>query len=271
VDASAGSDFVVYSHIGVSSRSSGEGTATGTLVLRDDLRGPAGLLAAPLIVMVLDSVATATLPLASAVPNHVDVEVFDEARDVSTLSIEGRVRRSGRSQIFYDSRIVDAADAGRLVAYGSVNMAVTGPPVAEYAGHRKPAARQIGPGALTEKFGGRVTGDGGYEIEPLTARTGFGRLHAGVMTVMAEAAATDLLRAAVGARAVRTERLEAQLLNGGRVGPFPVAGEVLAVDGDRATCRVEIVDDGADARLVSLIVGRFRIVGPLEEPCTRRS
>ncbi len=262
MEGSAGSAFVVYSHIGVSSRSAGEGAASGGLALRDDLRSPAGLLAAPLIVMVLDSVASATLSIASAVPTRVDVEVFDEAADVSALRVDGRVRRSGRSQIFYDCRIVDADDPRRLVAYGSVTMAVTGPPVAQYAGHtRDGAGPQLDGRPLTEVFDGRAIEDGRYEIAPLTSRTGFGRLHAEAITVMAEAAATDLLRAKLGPPEVRTERLEAHLL-GGRRGPFPVTAEVLAVDGDRATCRIEIIDNGADSRLVSLVVGRFRVVGP---------
>lgn len=262
VEGPAGQEFVVYSHIGVSSRSSGEGAAQGTLRLRDDLRGPAGPLAAPLIVMVLDSVATATLPLASAIPTRVDIEVFDPAAGVDAVRISGQVRRRGRSQIYYDARIFDAADPGRLVGYGSVNMAVTGPPVSRYIGHQGsgPLRTTADRRPLTEVFEGRRTGQGSYEIAPLTSRTGFGRLHAGVMTVMAESAATDAVAALAGARPVRTERLEAQLLTGGRVGPFSVAAEVLAFDGERATCRVEVVDLGADARLVSLAVGRFRVV-----------
>jgi acyl-coenzyme A thioesterase PaaI-like protein len=275
VQGSAGQAFVVYSHIGVSSRVTGEGAAEGTLRLRDDLRGPAGPLAAPLIVMVLDSAATATLPLASAIPTRVDVEVFGVACGVDTLRLCGWVRRRGRSQIYYDARIEDAAESGRLVGHGSVTMAVTGPPVAEYVGHSargsaEPAVRSGGR-ALTEVFEGRPVGDGRYEVAPLTPRIGFGRLHAGVQTVMAEAAATEAVRSLVDGRPVRTERLEAQLLTGGKVGPFSVVPEVLAVDGDHATCRVEVVDQGAGSRLVSLIVGRLGLVDAGEGPCTPRS
>jgi acyl-coenzyme A thioesterase PaaI-like protein len=275
VDGSAGQPFVVYSHIGVSSQRSGEGAAQGTLALRDDLRGPAGPLVAPLIVMVLDSVATATLSLASAIPTRVDVESFDAASDVEALRLHGRVRRRGRSQIYYDARIEDAADPGRLIAYGSVNMSVTGPPVAEYIGHSAGGPAQRGPGSddrpLTEVFEGRPAGDGGYEIAALTSRTGFGRLHAGVQTVMAEAAAADAVASLVGTRLVRTERLEAQLLTGGKVGPFSVVPEVLAIDDDHATCRIEVLDRGAESRLISVIVGRFRIVDGREGPCIQRS
>jgi len=257
-----GESFVVYSHIGVSSTSDEPGRAEGLLSLRDDLRGAEGVLVAPLLVMLLDSVATATLPLASAVPSHVAVEVFEPATDIAELRIRGQVRRSGRTQIYYDARIEDAADATRVVGYGSVNMAVTGPAVAEYEGHRnRPASPADGEPRppLTEMFEGRPIGGGRYEIAELSARTGFGRIHAGVMTVMAEAAATDLVRSVSGASRLRTEQLDAQLLAGGRRGPFDVVPELLSIDKSHATCRVEVLDRGAESRLISVILGRIRI------------
>jgi hypothetical protein len=58
---------------------------------------------------------------------------------------------------------------------------------------------------------------------------------------------------------LRTEQLSAQLLNGGRRGPFDVLPELLTIDDHHATCRVEVRDRGADSRLISVIVGRIRI------------
>jgi acyl-coenzyme A thioesterase PaaI-like protein len=263
--AEAGRDadqgFVVYSHVGVSSTSAAPGTAQGELTLRPDLRGPSGVAATPLLVMALDSVATATAPLASAVPSRVAVEVLDPAQDVHRLRIDGRVRRHGRSQIFYDAQIRADDDSGagsRLVGYGSVTMAVTGPPVPEYAGHA-PSARataDVRPRSLAETFGAARIGDCAYEIEPLTARIGFGRLHAGVMSAAAEAAATDAVRAETGPGVpIRSARLDAELLTGGKVGPFLVRPDVLACDGGTATCLVEVVDRAADTLIALLLVG----------------
>jgi hypothetical protein len=76
------------------------------------------------------------------------------------------------------------------------------------------------------------------------------------MSAAAEAAATDAVRTETGPGVpIRSARLDAELLTGGKVGPFLVRPDVLACDGGTATCLVEVVDRAADTLIALLLVG----------------
>jgi acyl-coenzyme A thioesterase PaaI-like protein len=250
--------FVVYSHIGTSARPLTQDTAEGTLQLRDDLRLPYALLAGPLAVLVLDCASANTRALAASAPTRIDVDLWDPATDVRELRIRGRVVRHARSQIFTEARIEDAADADRVLGYAMTSFSVTGPPPASVQyGH---AGVPVGGGArLTEVFGGRPRGDGGFDIPALTPALGHGRLHSGVMQVLAEAAAIEVVRRRTGRQTVWVHHLGTTVATSGRVGPFSVIPTLLGVAGGCAGCTVDVVDEGADGRRVAVVSVGLRV------------
>ena len=258
--------FIVYSHIGPWSRRLTDSTSEGTLRLRDDLRQGDGLLAAPLGIFLLDCVSKNTHVLALSAPTRIDVHVLEPATDVSGLRIQGRVIRHGRTQIFTEATMHDADDPERVVAYGTVSMSVTGPAGDTPAGygHEPPPPDEADPPPrppLTEVFGGVPREDGGYDIPGLRPSIGHGRLHSGVMQVLAEAAAMNAVRRTSGAQHVWTEYLGTTVAASARQGPFSVRPQVLSVRGGSGGCRVEVVDHGADDRTVASLFVRLRLVG----------
>jgi acyl-coenzyme A thioesterase PaaI-like protein len=257
--------FIVYSHIGTWSTRLTDYTAEGMLRLRDDLRQPDGLLAAPLGVMILDCASSNTHPLALSAPTRVDVHLYDPAPDVDELRIRGRVLRHGRTQIFTDARIEDASDPTRAIAYGTVTMAVTGPAPsnpAPYGGERPDLQTSDSSPRppLVEVFGGVPAEDGGYSIPALTPSIGHGRLHSGPMQTLGESAAMNAVRLGYGAKRMRTEHLGTSVVTSGRAGPFSIIPHVIAVNDSSAGCYVEVIDRGAENRLIATMSVRLRVL-----------
>jgi acyl-coenzyme A thioesterase PaaI-like protein len=261
--AQSGPSLIVYSHIGPHSELLTEHTAEGSLLLRDDLRQPDGLLAAPLGVLVLNCASTNTHLLGRSAPTRIDVHVYEAAADVSELRIRGHILRAGRTQIFTEARIEDSADPRRVVAFGTTCFAVTGPPSGGYGHGTSPPTPRPGDDVppLTEVFGGRLRDDGNYDIPELTPELGAGRLHSAVMQTLAEAASMNVVRRRTGAGRMRTDQLGTTVMTEGRVGPFTVLAEVLAADDTSAACRVEVVDVGAGDKSIALITVRLRLLG----------
>src|SRR5262249_42420368 len=110
------STLVSYRYLGTYSESRGRHDAEGWLTIRRDLRGPIGLLAAPLGIALLDTAGINVDPIAVVSPTRIDLDVFEPARDVERVHLFGHVVREGRSQIFTQAKITDAADTDRLVA-----------------------------------------------------------------------------------------------------------------------------------------------------------
>lgn len=254
--------LIVYSHVGTCSVPIGRYSAEGTLRLRDDLRQPHGLLAAPLGILILDCISKNTHTLATSPPIRIDIHVFDQAIDVTDLRVRGRVLRHGRTQIISEARIEEATNEARVVAFGTVGMSVTGPPVDDYSGsgvfqtqsetERKPAP------PLTEVFGGQPKDDCTFEIPVLTPRIGNHRLHSGVMQVLAEAAAMKAVSQQMGTMEMWTEDLGIAIMTSGRNAPFSIVPEILTIRGGSAGCRVEILD--ADDHLIAVVSIRFRLL-----------
>jgi len=252
----------VYTYIGASSTASDQHHAAGQLRLRNDLRHGGGLLAAPLGIMVLDCAASNTQHLALSAPTRIDVHVLERATDVSTLRIEGTITRHGRTQLCTEARITDADDPQRLVAYATTTFVATGPPAtsAQYT-HTAPAddGPLTGWPPLVGAFGGTPTGGGAWSIPALDAAAGRRRLHSGVMQTVAEQAVLDLVSERSGRHPLRTDLLSTTVMTEGRVGPFAVLPELLAVDARSATAKVEVRDTGAEDRFVALLTVRLRL------------
>ncbi len=249
--------FVVYAHIGTDARPVDEMRAEGRLVLRPDLRLPYALLAGPLAIFALDCASANTRALAASAPTRIDLDVWDPAVDVTELAIHGRVVRHGRSQIFTEARIVDAAAPDRVVALATTCFSVTGPPPESVRyGHGG-----AGPfdGSLTEVFGGVPRPDGGFDIPALTPALGHGRLHSGVVQVLAEAAAIEVVRRRCDVSTVWTQHLGTTVATSGKAGPFSLVPTLLGVVGSGAACSVEVIDHGVDDRTIAVVSVGLRV------------
>jgi acyl-coenzyme A thioesterase PaaI-like protein len=249
-----GKGLISYSYVGAAARVVDQFNSEGTLVIRDDLRQPDGLLAAPVGIMTLMAGSVITHIHAAGAPTRVDVSIFEPAADVTALRCLGRIVRAGRSQVFTESRFVDAADPNRVVAFGTTNYIVTGPGDSSYSHADETYDEPVKPWpALPDVFGGVERADGGYDVPVfIDAISAGGRLHSGATQVLAEAAALNAVRKRTGQR-VRTVHMTTSVTSPGMKGPFTMIPEVLSVADGLAACRVEVVDVGADQRVIAVL------------------
>ena len=253
--------LVSYRYVGCSSRALSRHTAVGGMRVRRDLRTAGGLLAAPLGIALLDTAGINVDPIGICAPTQIDVTVFEPARDVDAVVIHGAVVREGRTQMFTEGRIEDAARPGRVIGFGTTSWAVTAP--------TPPGFVYVDPGAGVPDTSGlppfvsafgvtRRADDGGYELAGLSPRVGRDGLHQGPIQAMLEAAALDVARDAAGTDAIYAEHTAATIAQRGKAGPFVATATVLADDAGVIACRAELRDHGADPRLVATGFALYR-------------
>jgi acyl-coenzyme A thioesterase PaaI-like protein len=226
--------------------------------IRRDLRGPGGLLAAPLGVALLDTAGINVDPLAVVSPTRIDVHVMEPGNGVARVQIEGSVLREGRTQFFTEGRIVDADRPERLLALGSAHWAVSGPnPGYEYVDSRPgvPDTGELPP--LYEAFGGRLRDDGNLAIPELTAELGRSGLHQGPFQVIPEAAAMLAAESVSGTNQFWIQHQGTSIIHRGVGAPLVAHPQVIATSDQGLSVRVELRAEGADDRLCSVTVCRF--------------
>ena len=252
--------LISYRYLGTYSEARGRHEAEGWLTVRADLRGPVGLLAAPLGIALLDTAGINVDPLAVVAPTRIDVQVFEPAIEVRRIRVDGRLLREGRSQFFTEGRFVDAANPSRLVGLGSTHWAVAGAnPGYRYVDNRAGAPRSRDLPPLHEAFGARVRDDGNLEIPELTAELGGAGLHQGPIQVVPEAAAMRAAGAALGHDRFWIEHAGTTVMSRGVGAPFVTRAEVLHADERGIAVRVELRDEGNEDRLCAVTTCRFRI------------
>jgi acyl-coenzyme A thioesterase PaaI-like protein len=250
--------LVSYRYLGTYSEARGRHDAEGWLTIRRDLRGPIGLLAAPLGIAVLDTAGINVDPIAVVSPTRIDLDVFEPASDVERVHLFGHVIREGRSQLFTQASITDAADPDRLVAYGVTHWAVSGPnPGFQYVDNRPGVADGPGLPPLYEVFGARRRDDGSLEIPELTPELGRNGLHQGPFQVVPEAAAMIAAADAAGTDRFWIQHQGTSIVQRGVGAPFVTHAEVLRRTDDAIHVRVELRAEGADNRICSVTVCRF--------------
>jgi acyl-coenzyme A thioesterase PaaI-like protein len=228
------------------------------MTIRRDLRGPVGLLAAPLGVALLDTAGINVDPIAVVSPTRIDVEVFERATDVEQVHLFGHVVREGRSQLFTESRITDAADRDRVIAHGGTHWSVSGPnPGFRYVDNRPGVVDDPGLPPLYEPFGARRRDDGSLEIPELTPELGGNGLHQGPFQVVPECAAMIAAEQAAGTDRFWIQHQGTSIVQRGVGAPLVTHAEVLRRTDDAIHVRVELRAEGADDRLCSVTVCRF--------------
>jgi len=248
-------ELISYRYIGCRSVATDDGHATGRLVLRSDLRLGHGLLGAPVAISVLDTAginidATHILAL-----TRVDVQLLPGAGSVGAIAVLGTVVRRARTMVFTEARLVDAADHGRTIGFGTADWVVIEP--------TPPGFTYVDPGSgvpdeppmppLWAAYGAEPFPGGGFEIPALSPRIGAERMHHGPMLVVTEAAALQATEA-VGVRPTGVEVLTTRLLKAARVGPFRTRAEVVAQTASTASCRAELYDVGAASVVATTFV-----------------
>jgi acyl-coenzyme A thioesterase PaaI-like protein len=250
--------LVSYRYLGTYSEPTGHHQAEGSLTIRSDLRGPAGLLAAPLGIAALHTAGVNVDAIAAVSPTRIDLEIFGPALDICRLRVEGRVLREGRSQMFTESRLVDAGETGRLVGFASTHWAVSGPnPNYTRVDPRPgvPESPDLPP--LYQAYGATLRDDGNLEIPELPPELNHDGLHQGPIQVVGEAAAMMAAERALGTGVFWIERHGISIVKRGHHPPFVTSSEVLATDQEGATVRAELRD--ARNQVCSVSFCRFRL------------
>jgi acyl-coenzyme A thioesterase PaaI-like protein len=250
--------LVSYRYLGTYSEARGRHEAEGWITLRRDLRGPVGLLAAPLGIALLDTAGINVDPLAVVSPTRIDLHLFEPAPDVARVHLEGRVLREGRSQFFTESRLTDADDPARVIGLGSTHWAVAGPnPGFHYVDHRPGVADVDALPPLYEPFGAHLAADGELEIRELTPAIGSEGLHQGPFQVVPEAAAMIAAERATGTDQLWIAHQGTSIVGRGVGAPLVTRTEVLRVTDHEVDVRVELRARGDDDRLCSVTLCRF--------------
>jgi uncharacterized protein (TIGR00369 family) len=233
----------------------------GEVVDLDHLRGPIGSVRAGALLTMADTVGGMCAGLA-ALPGWV-VSTNLMLQTVPTvhsgpLALDARVLRVGRNAVVTQVQIRDHGDDDALIADGVLTSAVLqpegGPPDFPRPMVLRPPDAPEPSLPLLEFFGIRAHGAEAVALEINDrVRNPWGILHGGATAVLVDAAATH----AVGADATTTD-VVLHFLRPGRVGPAVARATVLGERADGHLVRVEVVDAGADERVMAFGVATVR-------------
>jgi uncharacterized protein (TIGR00369 family) len=227
----------------------------------DHLRGPAGNVRAGALLTIADTVGGMCSGLAALPGWVVSTNLMlrtDPGEHVGPLTLDARIRRAGRHAVVSQVEIADAGNRGRVIADGVLTSAVLvpegGPP-----DFGRPMRLESPPSPdpvlhLLEFFGIGPVDASAVALEITDqVRNPWGILHGGATAVLVDAAATHT----IGEGATTTD-VVLHFLRPGRVGPAVARAVVLGRRRDGHLVRVEVVDTGADDRVMAVAVGTVR-------------
>jgi hypothetical protein len=247
--------LMTYRYLGTHAHAIDRHHATGTLRLRSDLRSGAGLQAAPLLILVADTIGILDDAIAVPAPVHYDLAVLDDGEGIDQLFCIGEMYHEGRSQLFSSARIVDAVDHSRVVAMarGSGVVMAKAPDGYQYVDPGPGVADSPSLPPLWQAFGATRRTDGNLEIPELTSRIGStsASLHHGATQVLLEAVATEAAVAAAGTARLMIRQWYVAFVARGRSGPFVPSTEVLSVRPDAIAVEATLRDEGDDRIIAS--------------------
>jgi hypothetical protein len=253
--------LVTYRYLGTHAHAMDRHHATGTMRVRSDIRGGIGLQAAPLMILVADTIGILDDAIAVPAPVHHELAMLDDAGGVEELYCIGEMYHEGRSQLFSRARIVDSADHSRVIALARSCGVVMA---------KAPEGYQYvdpGPGVedspdlppLWQAFDGRRTTGGTLEIPALTGRIGStsASLHHGPTQVLLEAAASEAAAVAAGTDALMMRQWYVAFVARGKTGPFVPSTEVVSVRPDSVSVEAALRDDGEGGRTIASATAVF--------------
>jgi uncharacterized protein (TIGR00369 family) len=176
-----------------------------------------------------------------------------------TVAAEGRVLRTGRTTVVLE---VALSCSARTVGLATMSFSVLprrdiNPDIGEarapgWSTMARDGSELTAP--LEELVGLRTidASTGAVELPVREwAKNSMGALQGGVVGVAVEASAEAALRRAAGRPLVVTD-LQLHYLSFGKVGPLRASADVLHASNDRGVARVVLVDEGAEARLMTM-------------------
>ena len=257
-----------YRYIGRNHGSMNTGPADNTVTLRRDMRNAVGgLLAAPLSISAPEGDVGSDLV---TVPNPVvhSCQILDEARDVKRIEVvESEVLHSGTRMGYSRSKIVDADDPARVIAF-TEGQGVRIGAVPEGLEKMDRDELQIvdSPGLppLWEAFGAFRRDDGHWALPELAVELASpdAALHIGPQHVLLETAANGLAAEAAGTDRLQMEAWHVMFLARGKAGPFRVEGEAAPGTDGRVGVRLTLHDEGNGDRRVTSASALLRIITP---------
>lgn len=252
-----------YRYLGRSYSSMDEGDIDDTVVLRHDMRDPAGGIL--LAVLGTCSPEGGGITDLEAVPNPVvhSCQVLDPGRDVRRIEVQTEQLKRGRQLSYSRSRIVDADRPDRVLAVTEgQGVAIGVPPEGLGKMDTKPIEVVDSPDLppLWQVFGAERRADGRWTLPPLAddVASPDGALHLGPQFVTLETAARD----ALGDEPLEGVSSHVMFLARGKVGPFRVEVEPLGAAGGTVGVRALLFDEGNDDRAVTAASYLFRSTSP---------
>jgi hypothetical protein len=258
-----------YRYIGRNHGSMNLGPVDNTVTLRHDMRNAAGgLMVAPISISSPEGGGRTDLV---AVPNPVihSCQILDDARDVTRIEVvESEVLKAGKTMDFSRSKIVDADDHDRVIAYteGQGVTIGTPPPGLERMDLEEPTITVVDSPDLPplwEVFGASRRDDGHWILPELAIELASpdAALHLGPQHIVLETAAIDLGAQLVGTDLLQVQSWHVMFLARGKVGPFRVEGAADRAADDRVGVRLTMHDEGNGDRAITSGSAVFRIVG----------
>ena len=235
------------------------------MLLRHDMRNPAGgIMAAPLCIA---SPESGGMSDDHYVPNPViaSMQVLDDARDVREIEIRSQVIHIGRTMGFSRAEIVDADNPERVIALSEgMGVSLGGTPMGHELVDNPPIEVVDSPDLppLHTVFGATRRPDGTWTLPELSNELASpdAALHLGPIHVVLEAAAVELAAAAAGTGRLQIEDWHVMFVARGKVGPFRVEGKAFSSGAGRYGCRLTLLDEGNEGRVVTSGSAVFRTV-----------
>jgi acyl-coenzyme A thioesterase PaaI-like protein len=272
----------IYPYVNARTMALSEDEATGTLIVRDDLRVGRGPSAAALAVVLQDLSAVTIARFAPlVVPIQINVRIRRAAGAARELVVAGSTLRRGRAVMATEARMADVDDPTTTVAWATGSWATMGSNLSvPKPGGPGPGSygdgRPKGVGSCLEAIGATLRADGrGWELaevapahrEPIAlGGEATGTLHAGALQVLAEGAAATVAGRYAAVEELMVEELSTQFLAPVRSMPVAAVGEAISVRDDGIDIRVEVREEGGSGRLAALSFVRFAPPGGLSGP-----
>jgi hypothetical protein len=245
-----------YRYIGRNHSNMNVGPVDDTVTLRHDMRNAVGgIMYSPLAITSPEGGSKSDL---EAVPNPVihSCQILDDARDVKRIALRSEGLKQGQRMGFSRSRIVDADDESRVIAFTEgQGVSIGTPPPGLQKMEVQPIEVVDSPDLppLWKVFGASRRDSGHWALGELSTELASpdAALHIGPQHVVLEAAATELAANAVGTDRLQVQATHVMFLARGKVGPFRVDGDAVVGSEGRVGVQLVIYDEGNDDRAIT--------------------